>query len=50
VCFQTAFYPKDKGQDWSCVYNHGSTMVRVDTVVVSPALNAIQLTRKLTLP
>lgn len=50
VCFQIAFYPKDHGRDWSCAYSSGVTLVQVKTVVVSPALNAILLTRHVTVP
>lgn len=44
-CFQTLFYAKDDGQDWACGYTLGTTLVLVRTVVTSPALNAILLTR-----
>jgi hypothetical protein len=50
VCFQIPFYPPDDGRDWACAYNRGALVVQVRTVVVSPALNVILLTRSLRLP
>jgi hypothetical protein len=50
VCFQLDFYKKDHGRDWSCAYSSGDTLVQVKTVVVSPALNAILLTRRVSTP
>ncbi|HEV7206495.1 MAG TPA: hypothetical protein VGN18_17955 [Jatrophihabitans sp.] len=46
VCFQTDFYAKDKGQDWACGFSLGTRAVLVRTVVVSPALNAVLVTRR----
>jgi hypothetical protein len=45
LCFQTAFYPKDKGADWACTYSVGVTLVLVKTVVTQPAFNAIQIAK-----
>jgi len=45
VCFQIAFYKHDHGRDWTCSFSMGSTKVSVRTVVVSPALNVIQVAR-----
>jgi hypothetical protein len=45
VCFQAEFYARDHGQDWACAYNIGPTVVVVRTVVVSPALNVIEVAR-----
>jgi hypothetical protein len=45
LCFQTDFYPKDKGRDWACAFNVGAKLVVVRTVVTSPALSAIQVAR-----
>lgn len=45
VCFQTAFYRRDQGRDWACAYNLGPTVVVVRTVVLSPALNVIEVAR-----
>ena len=45
LCFQTAFYPKDNGTDWACTYSVGTRLVLVKTVVTSPALNAIEITK-----
>jgi hypothetical protein len=50
VCFQTRFYAKDDGQDWACAYAAGTTLVLVRTVVVSPALNAVEIARAIRLP
>lgn len=46
VCFQTDFYPKDNGQDWACGFSLGVRAVAVRTVVVSPALSAVLVTRR----
>lgn len=46
VCFQTDFYPRDKGQDWACGFSLGTRAVLVRTVVVSPALGAVLVTRR----
>lgn len=46
VCYQTDFYPKDKGQDWACGFSLGRRAVLVRTVVVSPALSAVLVTRR----
>jgi hypothetical protein len=45
LCFQTDFYPKDKGTDWACAFNKGARLIVVRTVVTSPALSAIQVAR-----
>lgn len=45
LCFQTDFYSKDKGSDWACTFSNGTTLVLVKTVVTSPALNAILVSR-----
>jgi hypothetical protein len=50
VCFQIAFYKKDHGRDWSCAYSSGTTLVQVKTVVVTPALNAVLVTRRVSAP
>ena len=35
LCFQTAFDPRDKGTDYACTVNKGSTMVLVRTVDIA---------------
>jgi hypothetical protein len=45
ACFQTAFYPHDRGKDWACAFSKGMIMVFVRTVVTTPALNAILVSR-----
>ena len=50
VCFQTAFYRKDRGRDWACAWAKGTLFVIVRTVVVKPAYNAIQVARAVRLP
>jgi hypothetical protein len=45
LCFQTDFYPKDNGTDWACTYSLGTSLILVRTVVVSPALNAIEIAK-----
>jgi hypothetical protein len=45
VCFQQAFYPPDRGRDWSCAFAQASAVVLIRTVVTSPALTVIQLAR-----
>jgi hypothetical protein len=49
-CFQTDFYPKDHGQDWACAWAVGTTVVLVRTVVVTPALSAIEAARAVRYP
>jgi hypothetical protein len=44
LCFQTDFYPQDKGTDWACTFSKDTTMVLVKTVVTT-SLNAILLAR-----
>jgi hypothetical protein len=46
VCYQIDFYPKDKGQDWACGFSLGTRAVVVRTVVVSPALGAVLVARR----
>lgn len=46
LCFQIAFYPRDHGRDWACAFSVGATAVTVRTVVVTPALNVIEVTRR----
>ncbi|MDT4913036.1 MAG: hypothetical protein QOC66_2164 [Pseudonocardiales bacterium] len=46
VCFQTDFYPKDRGADWACATNQGGIAVLVRTVVTAPALNAKLVTER----
>ena len=46
VCYQTDFYPKDKGKDWACAFQVGTLAVVVKTVVVSPALNVVLVARE----
>jgi hypothetical protein len=45
VCFQIAFYRHDHGHDWACAFSRGSTKISVRTVVVSPALNVVEVAR-----
>ena len=45
LCFQTRFYPPDNGQDWACAFAHGDRLVVVKTVVTSPALTALDVTK-----
>jgi hypothetical protein len=45
ACFQTAFYPHDRGKDWACAFSKGTIMVVVRTVVTTPALSAILVSR-----
>jgi hypothetical protein len=47
LCFQTAFYSRDKGRDWACTVNLDDTVLAVKTVVVSPALNVIAVSRRI---
>lgn len=46
LCFQTAFFPRDHGRDWACTVNLGSTVLVVRTVVITPALNVIEVSRR----
>jgi hypothetical protein len=50
VCFQTAFFPADRGRDWACSFARGATLVLVRTVVTAPSFNAVEVTRHLELP
>ena len=45
VCFQIPFYRPDNGRDWACAFSLGTRAVVVRTVVISPALNVIQVAR-----
>ncbi len=45
LCFQTDFAAGDNGTDWACAFSTGTVMVVVRTVVTSPALNAILVSR-----
>ncbi len=45
VCFQISLYKPDHGRDWACSFSLGTTKVSVRTVVVSPALNVVQVAR-----
>jgi hypothetical protein len=46
LCFQTAFYPRDHGRDWACTTSLGDTLLVVRTVVVTPALNVIEVSQR----
>lgn len=51
ACFQTDFYPKDRGTDWSCAYTNQATLVQVKTVADGPALGSvITMTNRLVTP
>jgi hypothetical protein len=45
VCYQISYYRHDHGRDWACSFNLGVQKVTVKTVVVSPALNVIEVSR-----
>jgi hypothetical protein len=45
VCYQTEFYPKDRGQDWACAFNKATVVVVVHTAVVDPSYNAVQVAK-----
>jgi hypothetical protein len=45
VCYQIPFYKHDRGQDWACSFNLGAKKVTIKTVVVTPALNVIEVSR-----
>jgi hypothetical protein len=45
VCYQSDFYPPDRGRDWACGFSTGRTSVLVRTVVTSPALDAVLVAR-----
>lgn len=41
LCFQTDFYAKDKGADWSCAFTLEARLILVRTVVTSPSSTAL---------
>ncbi|MCU1655424.1 MAG: hypothetical protein JWO57_80 [Pseudonocardiales bacterium] len=43
VCFQTAFAAGDKGKDWACGLTRNTVLYMIRTVVLSPALNVVEL-------
>ena len=45
VCYQIPFYKHDHGRDWACSFNLDATKVTIKTVVVTPALNVIEVAR-----
>lgn len=45
VCFRIVFDRADRGRDWACGFSARTTLVIVRTVVTSPALNAVLVTR-----
>lgn len=45
VCYQTAFYPKDRGQDWACGVSAGRTRVLVRTVDTTGAFSTAAVTK-----
>jgi hypothetical protein len=45
VCYQIPFYKHDHGRDWACSFNLGTQKVTIKTVVVSPALNVVEVSR-----
>ena len=46
VCFQAAFYPADKGQDWACAASKGTTMLVVNSVDTTGSFGTSTLTAK----
>lgn len=46
LCFRTDFYARDDGRDWACTFSVERTVVTVRTVVISPALNVIEVARR----
>jgi hypothetical protein len=46
LCFQTEFDQRDHGHDWACTTNVGEMLLEVRTVVVSPALNVVEVSRR----
>ncbi len=46
VCFQTPFYPADKGQDWACATSKGTTMLLVNSVDTTGSFGTSTLTAK----
>jgi hypothetical protein len=45
VCYQTDFYPPDKGTDWACTFSKGKTMVVVRTVITKSEVSTISISR-----
>jgi hypothetical protein len=45
LCFETHFYPTDKGTDWACAFHKGATGVMVRTVVTKAALSVRNVAR-----
>jgi hypothetical protein len=45
VCYQTAFYPKDRGRDWACGATLGTLRVLVRTVDTTGTFSTATLTR-----
>lgn len=47
VCYQIDFYKKDNGKDWACGFSVDTIAVTVKTVVVTPALNVVFVSREI---
>ena len=45
ACFQTAFYPKDHGEDWACGANLGKVEVLVYSVDTTASFSVVAVTR-----
>lgn len=43
LCYQTTFDPADHGQDWTCGFTRHTSFILVQTVVLTPALNVVEL-------
>ncbi len=43
LCFQNAFDPQDKGQDWACTVNKGSVLVLVRSVDTTGTYNTASI-------
>jgi hypothetical protein len=45
LCFETNFWPHDKGTDWACAFSKGTTMVLIKTVVIGSSLDVVEIAR-----
>jgi hypothetical protein len=43
LCYQTTFDRKDHGRDWACSFSRRTSFVLINTVVLTPALNVVEL-------
>jgi hypothetical protein len=43
LCYQTKFYPRDRGHDWACAFSTSTVVVVVHTAQTDTSFDAVQV-------